>query len=107
MPRSPRGRAVTQNWRTMPKSFNRRCTKCLVIKKINDFYKKRNQRDTTCKECKRSIRKAKYQFTKNKNKMNVLIKFFDIIFDSEIESLKRFEKKCDKIIKNANLKKGK
>ena len=82
----------------MSKPSNRRCTKCLVIKRIDDFYRKRNQWDTICKECKCAARRAKYVSREKVNEMETLIKFFDIMFDIEMKALKNLEKKCDRII---------
>ena len=76
----------------MLKFSTQRCTKCLVLKKVDDFYKKRNQWDTICKECKCAARRAKYVSTKKRKEIATLIKFFDIIFDSEIKTLENLKK---------------
>ncbi len=84
----------------MGETLKKICTKCLVEKSSNDFYSKGNRLDSICKECKRSNRKAKYVSKKQCDEFNSLTAFFEIIFDSEIEELKRLNQNCDRILRS-------
>lgn len=61
----------------------KKCSKCLVEKALEEFYLKRNQPDSQCKECKRSQRKSTYVGKSTIEAYSLTKNLFDVFFEAE------------------------
>ncbi len=76
----------------------KRCTTCLVSKKITEFYKKGNRIESTCKECKKDKRRTTYVSKKDTDDFDRLFRLFNLVLDLEKSSLDKLESDIDRVL---------
>jgi len=78
--------------------MNKKCTTCLKLLPISNFYKKGNRHESVCKECKKKKRSATYVTKRNSKKLESIIALVEVMIESDLEHLSKLENKIDKIL---------
>jgi hypothetical protein len=83
----------------------RKCTKCLSLKDVNDFYSKGNRIASECKQCKKSIKKAKYVAKASHSQCASVNKVIDVFCELQNVQYENYLQKLKQIIEQSSSRK--
>lgn len=87
----------------MKHSETKQCTKCLQELELTNFYTKGNRIDSRCKECTKSIKKAKYVVREQALQLDSLFSFCELVSEIELSTLKNQIHKIDEVISKCQI----
>jgi hypothetical protein len=84
-------------------SDSKKCSKCVVVLPINQFYSKGKRLDSICKKCKKTRERTSYEVRKKRDDLKNLFSFASLICELEIKKTESAIRRLDKILRRYNV----